>query len=65
MDELHEKDKRITLIDDSESLTLEELHEIKKLVALSKATKVIAAIVFGIIGLLGLPTVLSWTSKHF
>jgi len=65
MDELHEKDKRITLIDDSESLTLEELHEIKKLVSLSKATKVIAAIVFGIIGLLGLPTVLSWTSKHF
>lgn len=64
MDELHAKDIRITVIDDSESITLEELQEIKKLVSLSKATKIIAGIAFGIVGLLGLPTVLSWVSKQ-
>lgn len=64
MDELHTKDKRITVIDDSESITLEELQEIKKLVSLSKATKIIAGIVFGVVGLLGLPTILSWVSKQ-
>ena len=64
MDELHTKDKRITVIDDSESITLEELQEIKKLVSLSKATKIIAGIGFGVVGLLGLPTILSWVSKQ-
>ncbi len=64
MDEV-DKIKGIPLIDDSQGLTLEELAEIKKLVALSKTTKIVAGVIFGVIGVLGLPAILSWVSKHF
>lgn len=47
------KDDMLKIVDTSESLTLTELHELKKLAAMSKAARTIIAIVIGAIALVG------------
>jgi len=53
----------LRLIDTSESLTLEELKELKKLASVSKATRVVLALIFAVVSITGLPHVVGWVSK--
>ena len=58
-------DNRLDLIDTSRGLTIEELMEIKQLVALSKTSKMVVGVIFGTLTLFGIPEIISWFSKHF
>lgn len=64
-DQGHKDFNRLDLIDTSRGLTIEELTEIKQLVALSKTSKMVVGIIFGTITLFGIPEIFSWLSKHF
>jgi len=58
------RSQKLEIIDTSENLTYEELAELKRIVALSKISKVLVGIILGIISLFGLPEIFNWLSKH-
>ena len=64
-DDNDSNDSRLRIIDTSNGLTKEELFELKRLANLSKVTRLILGIVFGIIGVIGLPQAWEWLVKHF
>jgi len=64
-DQHEDNDYRLTLIDTSKGLTVEELTELKQLASLSKTAKLIVGIGFGILTIFGVPDILAWLGKHF
>jgi hypothetical protein len=59
------EDEGLRVVDTSEMLTKEELKELKKLASLSRTTKVIAAVIFSLVGFLGFPQIVEWVIKHW
>lgn len=58
-------DENLKIIDTSESLTKEELQELKKLAALSKSARVFMSIIFAIVVFIGFDKLLEWfKSSH-
>lgn len=58
-------DENLKIIDTSESLTKEELQELKKLAALSKSARVFMGIVFAIVVFVGFDKLFEWfKSSH-
>lgn len=53
-------DENLKIIDTSESLTKEELQELKKLAALSKAARVFMSIIFAIVVFIGFDKLFEW-----
>ena len=53
----------LRVVDTSESLTLDELKELKKLAGLSKATRLILGFIFALVGLTGLPMIIDFVTK--
>ena len=58
-----EQRQHLHLIDTSESLTLDELRELKKIAAMSKTAKAFLAIVIALIALFGLDKVVDFIQK--
>ena len=56
--------ENLEIVDTSEKLTIEELQELKKLAHMSKFSRTLIAIVIGFLGVVGVPAVLEWVSKH-
>ena len=52
------------VVDTSKALTMEELQELKRLAALSKGAKLIAAIILGAVSLLGADKIIDILSRH-
>jgi hypothetical protein len=58
-------DENLKIIDTSESLTKEELQELKKLAALSKSARVFMSLVFAIVVFVGFDKLFEWfKSSH-
>jgi hypothetical protein len=55
---------KIVNIDDGRTLTTEEIAELKRLVAMSKATKVVIWGIFGLFGALGADKVIDFLQSH-
>jgi hypothetical protein len=55
----------LELVDTSHKLTYEELTELKKLAQLSKSTRIVFGVIFGVLTVLGIPTIISWFNKHW
>jgi len=55
----------LQLIDTEDALTVEELRELKKLASLSKTTRVVFGVIFGVLALTGIQPVLEWFTTHF
>ena len=58
-------DERLVVVDDSESLTLQEVRELKRLAQLSKTTRALVGIAMGVVMLVGLPQLVDWFKAHF
>jgi hypothetical protein len=60
-----EKDEEsLRIVDTDDVLTLQELHELKKLANMSMTTRSIVVVVFGIVAVTGLPWIVDFISKH-
>ncbi len=58
-------DENLKIIDTSDSLTKEELQELKKLAALSKSARVFMSLVFAIVVFVGFDKLFEWfKSSH-
>jgi hypothetical protein len=55
----------LQLIDTEDALTMEELRELKKLANLSKTTRVVFGVIFGILALTGINPFITWLSTLF
>ena len=53
----------LEVIDTTHLLTIEELTEIKRIVQLSKISRVIVGVLFGIMAMIGLPTIFEFIVK--
>lgn len=54
----------LRVIDTSNSLTREELAELKKLAAMSKTAKIIFSVVFSLMLFVGFDHLLEWVKSH-
>jgi len=57
-------DDSLRVIDTSNSLTKEELAELKKLAAMSKTAKIIFSVVFSIMMFVGVDHLIEWLKHH-
>jgi predicted transcriptional regulator len=64
MADQNESQESLRIVDTSNVLTKEELQELKHLAALSKTSKIVIGVVFGIIGMVGLPAIFDWLKQH-
>lgn len=55
----------LRLIDTEDALTMEELRELKKLASLSKTTRVVFGVIFGVLALTGINPLIAWLSTLF
>jgi len=55
----------LRLIDTEDALTMEELRELKKLASLSKTTRVVFGVIFGVLALTGINPLITWLSTLF
>lgn len=60
----HNEGENLRIVDTSDTLTIEELRELKKLASLSKTTRVVVGVAFAIVGVMGFPTVIEWLAKY-
>lgn len=60
---IEERRSNLKIIDTTNSLTVEELKELKKLVAMTKTSKALLAICLGIIALFGVDKVVDFMQK--
>jgi hypothetical protein len=56
---------RLRVIDTENSLTKEELVELKRLASMSKIARYTISVVIGVLSVLGLPAILDWGQKLF
>jgi ABC-type phosphate/phosphonate transport system permease subunit len=56
--------QHLHIVDTSESLTLEELRELKKLVAMSRTSKTLMMILVGIITVFGIDKILTFIQSN-
>lgn len=53
------------LVDTEDALTIEELRELKKLASLSKTTRVVFGVIFGVLAITGINPLIAWLSTLF
>lgn len=61
---MNEHEESLRIVDTSDSLTMDELQELKKLAAMSKTARTVIAFVIGAIMLVGADKVIEFAQKH-
>lgn len=63
-DDVNDENISLRIINTDNSLTEDELRELKKLAAMSKISRWIIGIIFAIISMVGIPSIIEWLNKH-
>lgn len=61
---MKQDDRHLHVIDTSQSLTLEELKELKRIASMSKTAKALIAVAIGIIALFGIDKIITFLQSN-